>query len=80
MLGYGPAWALGSAGAIASLPALPTIERLILLTENNEASRQATDRCSQRWLRAGRDVITIVPEHGDDLNDELIHTKVFANG
>ena len=80
MLGYGPAWALGSAGAIASLPALPGIEQLILLTENNEASRQATDRCSQRWLRAGRDVITVVPEHGDDLNDELMHTKVFANG
>ena len=67
MLGYGPAWALGSAGAIANLPVLPAIERLILLTENNEASCQATDRCSQRWLRAGRDVITVVPEHGDDL-------------
>lgn len=80
MLGYGRAWALGSAGAIASLPVLPAIERLILLTENNEASRQATDRCSRRWLRAGRDVITVVPEYGDDLNDELIHTKVFANG
>jgi hypothetical protein len=80
MLGYGPAWALGSAGAIASLPVLPSIERLILLTENNEASRQATDRCSQRWLRAGRDVITVVPEHGDDLNDELMLTKVSSNG
>ena len=80
MLGYGPAWALGSAGAIASLPALPSIERLFLLTENNEASRQATDRCSQRWLRAGRDVITVVPDHGDDLNDELMLTKVSANG
>ena len=80
MLGYGPAWALGSAGAIASLPVLPSIERLFLLTENNEASRQGTDRCSQRWLRAGRDVITVVPDHGDDLNDELMLTKVSANG
>ena len=29
MLGYGPAWALGSAGAIASLPVLPSIERAL---------------------------------------------------
>ena len=31
MLGYGPAWALGSAGAVKNLPVLPGIERLILL-------------------------------------------------
>ena len=72
MLGYGPAWVLGSAGAIASLPVLIGIRRLILLAENNEASRKAVARCGERWARAGREVIRVVPECGDDLNDELM--------
>jgi hypothetical protein len=80
MLGYGPAWALGSAGAVKSLPVLPGIERLILLIENNDASREATDRCGKRWVRAGRKVIHVVPEYGDDLNDELMHKGIFQNG
>jgi Toprim domain len=73
MLGYGPAWALGSAGAVAGLPALPGIKRLILLEENNTASRDAGDRCGRRWVRAGRKVTRVKPDDGhDDLNDELI--------
>jgi Toprim domain len=80
MLGYGPAWALGFAGAVTSLPVLPGIERLVLLTENNDASRDATVRCGKRWLLAGRKVIHVVPEHGDDLNDELTHKRIFQNG
>jgi hypothetical protein len=72
-LGHGPAWALGSAGAIANLPVLPGIKRLILLAEHNEASRAATDRCAQRWVRAGRKATRIWPDQGcDDLNDELM--------
>jgi len=73
MLGHGPAWALGSAGAVASLPVLHGIERLILLQENNDASREAVDRCGRRWMRAGRKVIRVRPDEGcDDLNNELI--------
>jgi hypothetical protein len=73
LLGHGPAWALGSAGAIANLLVLPGIDRLILLAERNEASRAATDRCAQRWGRAGRKVTRIWPDQGcDDLNDELM--------
>jgi Toprim domain len=75
MLGHGPAWAVGSAGAVANLPVLPGIERLILIAENDEsgASRKATDRCGTRWLQAGRKVTRIWPEQGcSDLNDELI--------
>jgi Toprim domain len=73
VLGHGPAWALGSAGAIARLLVLPGIRRLILLAEHNEASRAATDRCGKRWLHAGRKVARIWPDQGcDDLNDELI--------
>jgi len=73
MMGHGPAWALGSAGAIGNLPVLPGIKRLILLAEHNETSRAATDRCGKRWLGAGRKVMRIWPNQGhDDLNDELI--------
>jgi Toprim domain len=73
MLGYGPAWALGSAGAVASLPVLPSVDRLILLQENNDVSRDAVDRCGRRWMRAGRRVTRVRPDEGcDDLNDELI--------
>src|SRR5262245_26539065 len=73
MLGYGPAWALGSAGAVASLPVLPSVDHLILLEENNDVSRDAVDRCGRRWMRAGRRVTRVRPDDGcDDLNDELI--------
>jgi putative DNA primase/helicase len=74
-LGYGPAWALGSAGAIERLPVLPGIERLILLAENDDSgtSKRATDRCGDRWMRAGRRVTRVWPDQGcGDLNDELI--------
>jgi hypothetical protein len=76
MLGHGPAWALGSAGAVASLPVLPGIERLILLEENNDISREAVARCGRRWMRAGRKVARVRPDDGyDDLNDELISRR-----
>jgi hypothetical protein len=72
-LGHGPAWALGSAGAIERLPVLPGIERLILLAENNKASIRATRAAGERWLRAGRKATRIWPARGcDDLNDELM--------
>jgi hypothetical protein len=82
-LGYGPAWALGSAGAIANLPVLPNIKHLVLLAENNDdgASRTATERCGQRWLKAGRRVTRIWPRAGcDDINDELISKKELSHG
>ena len=80
-LGYGPAWALGSAGAIVLLPVLPNIKRLTLLAENNDASRAATERCGQRWLKARRCVTRVWPAAGcDDLNDELILKEELSNG
>ena len=71
-MGFGPAWALGSAGAIASLPVLEDIRNLVLLGENDDASRKATDDCAGRWLRAGREVVLVEPDVGKDLNDELM--------
>src|SRR5262249_9882828 len=76
MLGYGPAWALGSAGAVAEMPVIPRINHLVLLEENNDASRNAVERCGRRWLRAGRKVTRVKPDYGcDDLNDELISKR-----
>ena len=76
MMGYGPAWALGSAGAVKKLPVLPGIERLVLLEENNAASRDAIECCGRRWVRAGRKVTRVRPDRGhDDLNDELISKR-----
>jgi putative DNA primase/helicase len=71
-MGYGPAWALGSAGAITALPVLEGIRKLLLLCENDDASRSATEQCAQRWLREGREVVFVEPEVGTDLNDELM--------
>ena len=74
-MGFGPAWALGSAGAIAALPVLEDVRKLILLGENDDASRKATDDCAERWLREGREVELVEPEVGKDLNDELMGSR-----
>ena len=72
-MGYCPAWALGSAWAVEHLPVLPAVKHLILLAENNDASRKATEACGNRWADAGRRVTRIWPrEDCDDLNDELM--------
>ena len=57
---------------IATLPVLEDIRKLIVLGENDDASRMATDDCAERWLRAGREVVLVEPEVGTDLNDELM--------
>jgi hypothetical protein len=51
----------------------PAVKHLILLAENNDASRKATEACGNRWADAGRRVTRIWPrEDCDDLNDELM--------
>ena len=71
MLGLKPAWALGSAGAIASFPVLSGIECLTILEEHDDASKRAVDACARRWHAAGREVIVNEPLGGKDLNDSL---------
>jgi putative DNA primase/helicase len=78
-MGHGPAWAVGSAVAVEHFPVLLGIKKLILLEENNTASRKAVAICGRRWVAAGREVIRVVPEYGDDLNDKLM-MKGFSNG
>lgn len=70
MVGYAPAWALGSAGSIAAFPVLPEIEALTIFTENDNASDRAAAGCTDCWLAADREVTIATPQHGDG-NDIL---------
>ena len=71
--GLRPVWALGSAGAISSLPVLDGVECLTLLQENdaNGASQRVCETCAARWHAAGREVIINTSNTGNDLNDAL---------
>ena len=68
-LGLRPAWALGSAGAIAAFPVLGGVECLTLLAEHDEASAKAVEACAARWHAAGCEVLINRPIGGKDLND-----------
>jgi hypothetical protein len=70
-LGLRPAWALGSAVAVAAFPVLSGVECLTLLAENDEASRRAVEACARRWHDAGREVLIDRALLGKDLNDAL---------
>jgi Toprim domain-containing protein len=69
--GLRPAWAVGSAGAIASFPTLPGIDSITILGErdDNGANDRAAQQCSSRWIAAGRDAFIVMPTQGADLAD-----------
>jgi hypothetical protein len=69
--GFRPAWAVGSAGTVASFPVLNGVEHLTLLAEHDEASARAVQACAIRWDAAGREVVLNRPIGGKDLNDVL---------
>jgi putative DNA primase/helicase len=73
-LGFRPAWALAGTSGIKSFPVLTGIEALTILVDSdqNSAGQQAAQQCSERWVRAGREVLRAIPNHaGDDFNDVL---------
>lgn len=70
-LGFRPAWALTSAGAVAAFPILTGVECLTLLQENDSTSDRAVNDAADRWHRAGREVTVITPNIGSDMNDAL---------
>jgi len=76
-LGGGPAWALGSAGAIASFQPLPNVSTLVISAEkdtpwrDNDSSRAAVEDCAERWSVAGHEVKIAKPNGKGDLNDTL---------
>jgi hypothetical protein len=69
--GLRPAWALGSAGAVAAFPVLSGVACLTLLQENDQASERACEACAARWHAAGREVLINQPIAGKDLNDAI---------
>jgi putative DNA primase/helicase len=72
------AWALGSVGAISFFPVLPGIRKLLLLSETGNASAEALKICSRRWRDAYREVNTVIPTEGSDLNDALMADRKIA--
>jgi hypothetical protein len=68
-----PAWAVMSAGSLASFPVIPGVERLIILVDHDDAGIAAAGQCTERWTRAGRTVIRLTPKRaGADFNDLVI--------
>jgi putative DNA primase/helicase len=69
MAGLGPAWALGSSGAVGSFPVVKGLQEITLLEENDPTSRRDIEICKRRYLKAGKPVNVITPNIGNDLND-----------
>jgi hypothetical protein len=67
-MGFRPVWALGSAGAIGSFPALAGIDTLTILAEPDPANARAVEQCGNRWTDAGREVLVVRSQLGD-MND-----------
>ena len=73
-LGFKPAWALGSAGAIESLPLLAGADAVTIFAETDDsgANARAIAATGARWRAAGREVYVVTPEIGGDMNDALL--------
>jgi hypothetical protein len=77
-LGFAPAWALGSVGAISFFPVLENVRCLRILGEAGNVSDRAATMSGTRWKRAGRRVQVVKPSAGSDLNDELMDRRRTA--
>jgi DNA polymerase I-like protein with 3'-5' exonuclease and polymerase domains len=66
-----PAWAALSSGMLGNLPLIAGVERLIILVDHdlNGAGQVAALRCAERWTRAGRQVVKLMPDKPGDFND-----------
>jgi CHC2 zinc finger/Toprim domain len=79
-LGFRPAWALGSAGAIRAFPVLGGIDVLTILVDHDnpdrngrQAGHEAAAECAERWMAAGREVRSVVPRClGADMADLVV--------
>ena len=74
-----PAWSLVSSEALARLPVIAGVERLIILVDNDKAGLLASRTCAGRWTGAGRTVVELTPEpKGADFNDLIMPDKCDA--
>jgi hypothetical protein len=70
--GFGPMWALGSAGAVASFPLLSGVGTLTIIVDKDgsRTGESAAEETAWRWTFAGRQVVQVVPScPGSDFND-----------
>jgi putative DNA primase/helicase len=67
--GLGPAWALGSSGAVGRFPVLCDLGNLNILQENDPTSRRDVKKCARRYAEAGKSINIIASESGNDFND-----------
>jgi Toprim domain/CHC2 zinc finger len=87
-LGFRPAWALGSAGAIRNFAVLPGITALTIITDNDkpdahgrQAGQEAALACSARWTAAGIEVRRVVPRTaGADMADIAVQEGAARHG
>jgi putative DNA primase/helicase len=72
-MGLQPVWSAVNTGSIASFPVVPGVGGLHIFKENDAGgqSAKAVETCARRWYEAGRDVIIVEADAGNDLNDEL---------
>lgn len=79
-LGFKPSWALGSAGAIGSLPLLACVNSVTVFAETDDhgANAREIEKLAARWGDAGREVLIVTPEVGGDMNDTLLAKRRTA--
>lgn len=71
-MGYGPVWALGSAGMVRGLPVLDGVTHLRILTERDNASARAVAALTARYRSAKVRVSHVTPKAGcKDANDAV---------
>lgn len=66
-----PAWALCGASGVGNFPVLPGIKTLSIHCERDSANERERQKCIDRWLDEGREVLEIKPKRGNDINDSL---------
>jgi len=73
VMGFAPAWCVGSASAIARFPMIAGITTLHIFGERGDggANARAIKQLKQRWKHSGADIYVINPTIGNDLNDAL---------
>jgi hypothetical protein len=73
VMGFAPAWCVGSASAIARFPMIAGITTLHIFGERGDggANARAIKQLKRRWKHSGADIYVINPTIGNDLNDAL---------
>lgn len=61
-MGFRPTWAALSAGGISNFPVLAGVEALTIFADHDETGVTAAQTCSDRWVSAGNEVRTVIPQ------------------